>query len=368
MKKILLFLLVNCTLLFAQDNIPLLELQNQKYEQSMEKLYQNRSVIRNVSPQVLEAELDPDKYKVGPGDQFKVSVFGELENEFEFSVLPVGDVIIPTVGQYRVSGMSLTEAKQLIERVVKVNYIKAEIAVNITGLRKFRVYYTGEVKAPGTYFAQATDRLSDIIEISQVQEKPGEATSSLNDWADDTSIKITHIDGITNSYDLSKFYRHGDKTQNPNLQGGDIIYVQSIDLKKSYVIIEGNVGSEGIYPLKENETLYQFLTRVSALSKKSNLESLVVERGKTNESINILTEQDRFRNYALQSGDKIIISVIYDRVYVRGEVFTPGAYPYLANYTAKDYIGRAGALDSADDIEEVIVIRQSTGEMLRGAD
>lgn len=370
MKKVIILILFISTFIGAQENqLPLLDLQNQKYNMSLEKLYQNRSVIRTVSPQVLEAALDADTYIIGPGDKFKVSVFGELEKDFEFDVLPVGDVIIPTVGQYHIAGLTLSDAKKMIERVVQGNYIKAEIAVNITGLRKFRVYYTGEVKAPGTYFAQATDRLSDIVEVSQVPaETPNEVTSSLSDWADDTKIKITHLDGSSDVYDLSRFYRYGDKSQNPNLKGGDIIFVPAIDLKRSYVIIEGNVGFQGIYPLKSNETLFELLTRVSALSKKSNLENLIVERGQKNETINILTEQDRFRNYKLQSGDKIIISTIYDRVYVRGEVFNPGAYPYLANYTAKDYIGRAGTLDSADDIEDVIVMRQKTGEMLRGPD
>ncbi|MCB0281122.1 MAG: polysaccharide biosynthesis/export family protein, partial [Calditrichaeota bacterium] len=256
-----------------------MDIQNQKYEFSLEKFYQNRSIIRTISPQVLESELQTEKYIIGPGDIFKVSIFGEVENEFEAPVLPEGNVLIPTVGVFHVSGKLLKNAKEIISQALKNNYLKAEIAVSLSGLRKFRVYFTGEVKAPGTYFAQGSDRLSDIIEVSVVEAKqPDEVTSSLSDWADDTNIKITHKDSTFEYYDLSRFYRHGDKSQNPNLKGGDIIFVPAIDLKKSYVIIEGNVGFQGIYALKKSETLFDFLTRVSALSKKSNLENIIIER------------------------------------------------------------------------------------------
>ncbi|KAA3617838.1 MAG: hypothetical protein D8M58_00175 [Calditrichaeota bacterium] len=369
MKSILISIILLVSCLSGQDEIPLLNLQNQKYNTSLEKLYQNRSVISHSVAQVLESELDADQYIIGPGDHFKVSIFGELEESFDFKVLPEGKVLIPTVGEIDLNDILLRDAKRRIKDAVSTNYINATVSVNLTGLRKFRVYYTGEVKAPGTYFAQGSDRLSDIIEISLVQATmPNEVTSSLSDWADDTRIQITHADKSIDMYDLSQFYRLGDKSQNPYLQGGDIIYVPSIDLNKAYVIIEGNVGFQGVHTLKKNETLFNFLTRVSALSKKSNLQSIIVERNSQNEVIDILNDQESYRGYTLQNKDKIIIPTIHDRVYVRGEVFNPGSQPYLAHYTAKDYVGRAGALDSAVDIEDVLIMRQSTSVVLQGAD
>ncbi len=371
MKRLILLLAVFfSTALFAQEEstVPLLDVRSKKYEQSLERFYQTRSVLRNTVPQVMEAELEAQNYRVGPGDFFKVSVFGELENEYEFQILPEGTVLVPTVGEIHVSGLTLKEAKQKILDEVKKNYIRADIRVNLTGLRKFRVYFTGEVKAPGTYFAQGSDRLSDIVEVSVVPaQTEEEVTSSLNDWADDTRIEIEHIDGTKNVYDLTRFYRLGDKSQNPNLRGGDIIYVPSIDLTDSYVVIEGNIGFQGIYPLKDNENLFEFLTRVGALSKKSNLENIVVERKKQEIELDLLNDKE-VRNFTLQSEDKVIIPTIYERVYVRGEVFRPGAFPYRANYTAKDYIGEAGALDTADDIKDVMVVRRSTGEVIMGPD
>jgi protein involved in polysaccharide export with SLBB domain len=248
--------------------------------------------------------------------------------------------------------------------VVAKNYINAEISVNLRALRKFRVYLTGEVDNPGTYFAQGSDRLSDVLEVSaEVETQTG-----MNDWADDTRIQIQRIDGKQLILDITHYYRFGDKSANPYLRGGDIIFVPSIDLNGSYVIIEGNVGWQGIYPLKPNENLFTFLRRVTALSRTSNLENIILIRNGERMIIDLLNKQDDYLDFVLNHKDKLIIPRLFRTVYIRGEVFTPGELPYLANYKAKDYIGVAGALDSAVGEDKIIVVRQSTGEVLKGGD
>lgn len=371
-KLIILLLALLSNTIFGQQNVPLFDVQNQKYENSLEKFYQTRSVIRTLTPQVLEDKIDGKEYIVGPGDQFKINIFGELENEFEFTVLPEGNVILPTVGDFQVSGKTLKEVQETIKEKAYQFYINAKISVNLTGLRKFRVYLTGEVKLPGTYFAQGSDRLSDILEVSSVFEHTTltevEYKTGLNDWADDTKIEIIHKDGTTDVFDLTKFYRNGDKSHNPYLNGGDVIFVPSIDLTDSYVIIEGNVGFQGIHTLKKNEKMFEFLRRVTALSKKSNLENIILIRDGDRQVVDLLNEQEKYEKYVLKNRDKLIIPSLYDRVYIQGEVFTPGALPYLANYLAKDYVGKAGMLDTAVEIDNIVIIRQSDGQVLSGGD
>jgi protein involved in polysaccharide export with SLBB domain len=63
-----------------------------------------------------------------------------------------------------------------------------------------------------------------------------------------------------------------------------------------------------------------------------------------------------------------MLPTIVTHVYVRGEVLAPGALPYLANYSAKEYVGAAGALDSAVEPSDYYVIRNQTGEIVMGPD
>jgi len=372
-KFILTIVLITSNIVVSQENIPLFDLRNEKYQSSLEKFYQSRSIIRTISPQVLEDELEAENYVVGPGDQFKANIFGEMEEEFEFTILPEGKILIPTVGEFDIKGKTLEEAKEIIYNEIKKYYIKGDISVNLIGLRKFRVYLTGDVVNPGTFFAQASDRLSDIIEVAGMANRPItqtesgiQSSSGLNDWADDTRIEIRHQDGSTDTVDLTKYYRLGEKGQNPYLKGGDVIFAPSIDLGSDYVIIEGNVGFQGVYSLIHDETLFEFLRRVSAINKRSNLENIILVRDGKKEMIDILNDQEKYKNSKLVNRDKIIIPSLYDKVYVRGEVYLPGALPYLANYRSRDYIGKAGALDSAVDESKIIIVRQKTGEILKG--
>jgi polysaccharide export outer membrane protein len=239
-------------------------------------------------------------------------------------------------------------------------------------LRRFRVYLTGEVRNPGTYFAQGSDRISDIIEIGD----------GITDWADDTEIEVRGSDGTKKYFDLNNFYLEGDITQNPMVRGGDLIHIHSIDIRERYVIVEGNAeissrleeragsGSNlfGVYPIKSDEALYNFLKRIGALSRKSNLEAIVLRRDSIEYKINLLEANNDYLNFILHHKDRIFIPPLMDRVYVKGQVLYPGAYAYYANYLAKDYVGNAGALEAAVDQEDYIVIRRKTGEQLQGGE
>ncbi len=376
MKKWIIPVFILIGMLFAQEeqqqqSMSVFDRQSEQYRRSMERFYQERSFTRTVVNQVLEDTLEARDYVVGPGDQFTLHIFGGLEDQFSFTVLPEGVVLIPTIGPLEISGLTLKKSKRKIVNFVKDYYVNADISVNLTALRKYRVYLSGEVNEPGTYFIQRTDRLSDILEASGmvgVEEGSNTATIGLNDWADETRIQIRHENGQCDTVDLSRFYRNGDKNENPYLNGGDVIYVPSIDLTKDYVTIEGNVGYQGIYSLRPDEDLFEFLRRVQALNKRSNLESIILFRDGERNDVDLINNMAAYVDYDLQNRDRIIIPTTYNRVYVRGEVMNPGGYPYLANYKARDYIGQAGALDTAVGMDEISVIRHETGEILKGAD
>ena len=378
MKKIILILAILLLIIGVmqaqQTTLPLFDVRNEKFQTSMETFYQKRSITRTNLTQILEKELEASNYIIGPGDQFSIHIFDQMETEFSLTVTPEGNLVIPTVGERQIGGLTLKQAKKKVLDKIKINYLKNRIAVNLVGLRKFRVYLTGAVKNPGTYFVQGVDRLADVITASGGQGvkasggMTGIAISGLKDWADNTRIELRHLDGKKDRIDLSKFYMLSDKSCNPYLKEGDVIYVPPIDLMKNFIIIEGNVGQQGIYPLKKDETLFSFLVRISAINKKSNLKHIILNRGGEKQIIDLLRDREKYQNFKLQSADRIIVPSIYDKVYVRGEVAVPGSLPYLADYKARDYVGRAGALDAGVSEQGIVTIRKSSGKVLKGPD
>lgn len=381
MKRIIvLFLLFSATLiaqesssLFGQN--PIFDRENPKYESSLERMYKNRSVLETISPQVLEGVLDDEEYFVGPGDQFQIHLFGELENDFICMVLPEGEVLIPTVGAVSISGLSLKAAKEKLGQKIKTTYIKSDIRISLVGLRKFRIYLSGEVLKPGTYFAQASDRVSDILEVAE----------GLADWADESQLQIRHLNGTIDTVNISDFFRKAQKEANPYVQGGDVIFVPPIDLTKPYVLVESHIekilesrqveqkvvnkkSSRKIYRLLENETLPNFLSRIASYSAEIDLSSISLIRNGKEQVMDLLNNFQEYDDFLLKSRDLLMIPDLVHEVYVRGEVRIPGAYIFNVNLTVNDYVGKAGVLERAKGSDYIQVIRKSDGTVLKGGD
>jgi protein involved in polysaccharide export with SLBB domain len=329
-----------------------------------------------MAPQVLEDVINADKYIVGPGDGFQIYLWGEMENQVDATINPQGSLIVPSVGEIDLHDFTLAQAKTKIQENISRKYRSNEISINLVTLKKFRIYVSGEVELPGTYFVQGSDRVSDVIEIA----------NGATDWADGTRIEIRENSGGKNIIDLSEFYLDGVKEQNPYLNAGDVVHIPSIDVTQGYVVVEGNaeIASSlrsdaesrvsqaavssllGIYALKEDENLYDFMRRVGALSRKSDLENVVVIRDTLEYNFNLLDREEEFVNFCLEDEDKIIITPIVDQVYVSGEIFRPGRYPFRANFRASDYVGEAGKLETSADPEDYEILRRVTGEVLSG--
>ncbi len=307
--------------------------------------------------QAFEKSIDPESYILGPGDQLLIRVSGIFEKIFSVTVSPEG-YLLPNVTDVYVSGKTLSESVALITQALSRTYLNATFSVKLMKLRKFRVFIVGEVRYPGTYYLRAVDRVGDVIQLA----------GGLMDWGDDARIEIRHIDGTIDTVNINEFYLTGDLAYNPQLRGGDIIYIPSIDLQQNYVIIEGNVGSQGIYQIRENETIFDFLTRLRAINRRSDIENVILIRSNSRKRFNLLNSDTPARQEVLQTGDRIIIPSRQNNVYVRGEVVQPGALPYLANYTTKDYAGKAGILETAKSLDNLYVIRSETGQIEKGKD
>lgn len=353
------FLLLICLplLLSAQEEKetpPPIDTDFQQLNKSLEGIIPQRQFLE----QALDSAIDSSTYQLGPGDQILIKIWGALENQFFTEVTPEGFVIIPTVGEFPVEGKTLAEVSALLKERLKERYFNANFAVRLVRIRKFRVYVTGEVVRPGTYFMRPSDRLSDVLELAQ----------GLSNWGNETQIQIRHTSGDTSVYDISQFFRNGEEASNPYLRAGDVVFVPPIDIQKNYVIIEGNVGSQGIYPTKPGETVFAFLSRIQALNRRSEIERIVLIRNGEPRYFNLLEPHSPVFQEKLHKGDRIIIPTIRDRVYVKGEVAQPGPFPYLAHYAARDYAGLAGVLESARSLKDIYVIHTRNGRVEKGPD
>jgi len=322
---------------------------------------QNTQFMQSLSIEALEKPIDPDTYIVGPGDFFIFIVWGAVEEQFPLEVTPEGILFIPSVGEIDVTGKTLTQVRKIVNDKAKKAYKKNSYSLAISSLRLFRVHVVGEVNYPGTYVGRAIDRVTDMI------DRAGGVSESA--WKQ--CVVQQHSSGMTaDTLDLLAYEKLGDLSQNPVVQGGDLIYVPSITSSSEIVIVEGNFVHAGMYALNKDETLYSFLLKIDALKSTSTPSFITVVRktGEKDKQVNIYRpfkdSVNKGSNFILKPGDRIVLPSEY--VYVKGAVRNPGAYPYVSKLTAREYAGMAGGDYRSGRINDISVYHALTGKREKG--
>lgn len=311
--------------------------------------------------EALECAVDPDTYIVGPGDIFSFNIWGALEEQVPLIVSPEGKLLVPSVGEIDVDRRPLSEVQALVLEKASSYYEKSRVTLTLEALRFFRVHVVGEVEYPGTYVAQAVDRVSSMI---------AEA-GGVTEWAWKRGIELRHPDGRIDFFDLAAFEQEGNLEQDLFVNGGSVVYVPPIGLGKSLVKVEGDLESAGVYQIFRDETLLAFLQRIRVLERNTDLSKIAVIRredaseGQGTDCILPFADADSLGvDCPLQDGDRVVLPSKY--VYVKGSVQHPGAYPYVLNLTAKDYAGMAGGDYRSGGIKGVKVYHARTKKTEKG--
>ena len=96
------------------------------------------------------AQADAGVYKLGPGDQIIITVFGEDDLSMNFRLNDTGTLNYPFLGELKVQGLTVAELEQLITQGLKGPYlVNPDVTVSIAEYRAF--FVNGEVKSPGGF-------------------------------------------------------------------------------------------------------------------------------------------------------------------------------------------------------------------------
>ncbi len=334
-------------------------------EELLAKQLQKRNE-QDFTQQAIEGVIDPATYVVGPGDVLKINFWGPTADDLGLSVVvtPEGKIIIPTVGVVEADRKTLQQVQEETRRLCATKYDSrnVKVTIHLTKLRTVRAYIFGEVKGSGVYTATSIGRVSYYLSEAK----------GFTEWADERHVQLRHLHGGVDTLDMTRLYEYGDITQDPYVQGGDMIYVPRIELTDQTVFVEGDMLKPGPHKIMEGETLLEFLHRVKALTRTSDLNGIVLVRGKqpplhVNFLANGAANAD-LHQMPLQHGDRIFVPPIKEFVYVHGAVKSPGSYPFVVGYKAGDYAGLAGGTVESGNLRSVRVIHQETGKSEAGPD
>lgn len=321
---------------------------------------------------LLEQEIDPDEYILGPNDILTISILSAKPKTVEAIVSPDGSIIIPGIGSIDLRNSSLTEAREKIADLVR-KYLKVDDCFAILSkMREFKVIVSGAVRKPSIVPATAVDRVSEVI------EKAG----GFSENASIRSIKILRDNQEKSIFaDMMRFFALADKDANPKVLGGDHILVFP-KMETEKIELYGEVPQKGSYEYTNGDSLSTLLKFGYGFLESSYLDSVEFARfskdGKiVNRSFLDLREwRERLysgaklpNDFPLQSGDRVYIRKIPDwkkdfYVAIYGEVKFPGLYAINENEVRLSTVLQwAGGFKEDAGIESAVLVRQQELEV-----
>jgi polysaccharide export outer membrane protein len=107
------------------------------------------SVGSNLPP-LEEGPVAEGAYKLGPGDQLNVTVFGADDLSGEVPVSDTGTAVLPLIGEVKAVGLTPRELEAAIRTKLAGGYLKdPKVSIQIVNFRP--IYVLGEVTKPGDH-------------------------------------------------------------------------------------------------------------------------------------------------------------------------------------------------------------------------
>jgi protein involved in polysaccharide export with SLBB domain len=354
--------------------------------------------LRELIPQ--DSPVNPDKYLVGPGDFLQIGIWSELGIQVPpLQVSPEGIISIPNYGIMNVSGLTLTQVKELVKSKLQKEFIKGDITTTLYLPRIFAISVSGVVENPGTYYASAVQRVDQVIYLANLENKIASAAitqeqtrerEKINrpdyiDYVDDKellktnlemslrNIKVIRQNNDTLIVDLARYYATGDYKYNPYLNEGDRVIVPNQDLPGNSLTIQGAVRLEGTYEYNYRDSLSTMMDLAQGPTAYADLENIELYRFNETEGsyskfvIDYFTiQKDRSKDIKLKARDRVVVREKFPRnkplsVVVKGEVVKPGLYPIVKDKTKlTDVIEMANGFTKDASLSESRIIRFPT--------
>jgi len=152
---------------------------------------------------------------VAPGDRIGVAVENYREYSETLAVNVSGDVQLPGAAKLHVAGLADSTAIDAVQQTLWGELLsKPPMTVTVT----HRVSVLGELKLPGIYWVDGTERVADLI---------ARAGGTLPD-ARISAVRVTRADGSMKK-NLKQDLQEGRTLSEIGLQPGDVVYVPPVN-------------------------------------------------------------------------------------------------------------------------------------------
>jgi protein involved in polysaccharide export with SLBB domain len=346
LKNLAVYIIAGMTLLFGFNN-------NSFGNISSFKQISSTLPIKNVD--ILEFSLNPDSLFVGPGDIIDVDIVSStIVSNYDLMIDNTGSIVIPIIGEIKIDGFSLTDAKLKIRKTIKEHYDHANITVLLKKAGLFKIKVIGPFNHSVFYTATSFMTVHDVYQTFITELKKSQ--KNIN------KVSNRHLqlqrDNQQINVDLLLFNLTGDSSQNPLLRRGDILEIGYIQAHSS---IWGGVNRPQTYEYVHGETIVDLIHLAGGTTSLADKEKIDVTSFANGEKTT--------RHYSIKELANVLVKPDYiilvhednyknrqTIVNINGEVKFPGPYQVEFGVTnIIDLIAQAGGFTQFADSTRIVL-------------
>jgi protein involved in polysaccharide export with SLBB domain len=259
----------------------------------------------------------PQKYCLGPGDAVNVDIWGASQESVTETISPDGTITIDGIGVIHLGGLTVSQAKARLKKVLGSRYLDSKIDLTLGQTRTITVNIMGEVKVPGTY---AMSAFATVYNALYMAGGPNEIGTLRN-------VKVYRKGKLITNVDVYDFLLNGKLSGDVRLEDNDIITVSPYE---SLVNITGKVKRPMFYEMKKSESAATLLKYAGGFTGDAYTKAIRINR-KAGERYSVFSVGEfDMSTFKLMDEDSVSVDSTLARyqnmVEIRGAVFRPGMY------------------------------------------
>ena len=300
----------------------------------------------------------PSNYRLGPGDEVIIDIWGASQNTIRQAISPDGTINIQKIGPVYLSGLTVSEANDYLKKSLNKIYNglnnatdpSSDIRLTLGNIRTIQINVMGEVVQPGTY------ALSAFSTVFHALYRAG----GVSDIGSLRNVQLVRNGKKLTTLDVYEFIMKGNAQDDIRLQEGDVVIVPAYDV---LVKISGKVKRPMRFEMKKDESLSTLIKYAGGFDADAYTRSLRVVRQNGEEyEVNTVKDLD-YSVYKMRNGDVVTAEAILNRftnkLEVRGAVYRPGIYQLSGTLnTVRELVNEAQGLTGDAFLNRSVLYRQ----------
>ena len=273
----------------------------------------------------------PSDYVIGPGDELRIRIWGQVNFQSNLRVDRSGEIYLPQVGPVHVAGMPFSELDTHLRSAIGRVYRNFDLTADIGQIRAIQVYVAGEARRPGAYTVSSLSTLVDALFASGGPSIQGSMRH----------IQLRRGADVVTDFDLYDLIVRGDKSKDAKLLPGDVIFIPAVGPQ---VAVTGSVRNSAIYETRSGESVAALLADAGGVSAVASDARISIERIQDHHNRYAMEVADDAAGLAtpLTDGDLVrvysIVPLYKKTVTLRGNIANPGRFAWHSGMHVSDLI------------------------------